>query len=189
MNELERKELIKKFERVLLYSHLTNKIPPEYFRLAQSLKKIGVDPEEIIEQAFYKFEMLSLLLQIGEALPTVYESLSTSLHEVYNFENKEKEESIPTGNLISFTVVGDSMIGAGIEDGDVVLAEKSHFSNNSIYIVKIADSYFVKRVELFQNGYLLHSENKRYKSVYIDNTFDIEFVGKVKYVVKRIERD
>jgi len=187
MNESEIKELIKQFERVLLYAHLKNKIPTDYFRLVQSLKRIGIDPDEIIERAFYKFEMLSLLLQTGEAIPTIYERFSISSHNIYNFDSRKKEQSLPKGNLISFTVVGDSMIGAGIEDGDVVLAEKTDFLNNSIYIVKISDNYFVKRVELIQNGYLLHSENKKYEPVYIDNTYDIEFVGKVKYVVKRIE--
>lgn len=79
-------------------------------------------------------------------------------------------------------VLGDSMIGAGLVDGDVVIFLIDEIHGNGIYVLKIEDKLAVKRVvfDSIPGKLQLISENPRYSDqVESADGQTIEVVGKV----------
>lgn len=150
------------------------------------LENMGIDPDEVLDNAFYKFDSLTTLYNSGQALPLQLRQLDITKHEITEVISNTKPNTISTQGMRPFTVSGDSMVGAGICNGDIVLASKDDFEDGSIYVVKYEGIYFVKRVEKAESGYRLVSANPKYQSVEIKNPKDLQLVGKVKYILKPI---
>lgn len=81
-------------------------------------------------------------------------------------------------SLFALRVQGDSMIEAGILDGDVIIAEKTNYAENGeIVIGLIEDEATVKRFYREKDGYLrLQPENPLYDPII---SRDIQVIGKV----------
>jgi hypothetical protein len=61
-----------------------------------------------------------------------------------------------------FTVRGDSMIGASIEDGDQVIVDRALTPNSyDIVVAVVAGEYTLKRLRLFADRAELHAENRK----------------------------
>ncbi len=78
-------------------------------------------------------------------------------------------------------ICGDSMINAGIHDGDVVFIRKQPDVNDGeIAAVIIDDSATLKRVHKIPGGVQLISENPKYKPMYFtaENSDSIRIIGK-----------
>jgi repressor LexA len=73
-------------------------------------------------------------------------------------------ELLGRGETYALRVRGDSMLDAGIMDGDVVLIEKrSHARNGEIVVALInREEATLKRIEQKPGQILLHAENPRY---------------------------
>ncbi len=69
-------------------------------------------------------------------------------------------------HLFALRVDGDSMIGAGILDGDLVICEPRQFAEDSEIVVALInhENATVKRFYMHKNRIELRPENKRYKS-------------------------
>ena len=81
------------------------------------------------------------------------------------------------GDLFALRVSGDSMINAGILDGDVVIAEKvPSVHNGEIVIAMIGDEATVKRIYREQDGFRLQPENDAYKPIL---SRDVSVLGRV----------
>ena len=81
-------------------------------------------------------------------------------------------------------VKGDSMIGAGIEDGDfVVIRKQTIASNRDIVAVNIEGSATLKRLCMEKNDVLLMPENERYSPISIKNR-DAVVLGVVVGIIK-----
>jgi SOS-response transcriptional repressor LexA len=82
-------------------------------------------------------------------------------------------------------VKGDSMTGAGIEDGDfVVIRKQTMASNRDIVAVNIEGSATLKRLCMDKNDVLLMPENEKYSPISIKNREAIVLgvvVGIIKY--------
>ena len=79
---------------------------------------------------------------------------------------------------------GDSMIDAGIFDGDYILVRKQSFANNGeIVVALIEDEATVKTFYKEKNYYKLKPENKNYAPIIIKNNFQI--LGKVIGLFRR----
>lgn len=80
--------------------------------------------------------------------------------------------------LFALRVQGDSMIEAGILDGDVIIAEKTTYAENGeIVIGLIEDEATVKRFYREKDGYIrLQPENPLYDPII---SRDIQVIGKV----------
>ncbi len=77
-------------------------------------------------------------------------------------------------------VNGDSMIGAGIKDGDIVLVkEAEEFKNNDIVLAQTSDGTTVKRFIKKGNQIYLKPENPKYKNIYLDENSDFKLLGVV----------
>lgn len=89
-------------------------------------------------------------------------------------------------DYFSSKVKGDSMIGAGICPGDIVLVEKTNRVNdNAIAVVEVRGRQIVKRINFVDEGILLKSENPKYQPMFV-NFGEAEPFGVVRYCIKAI---
>ncbi|MGC8957662.1 MAG: S24 family peptidase [Candidatus Kapaibacteriota bacterium] len=188
MDEQERRRLIKQIEREIYFAHLRGQLPPNFDKTLRILETMGIDPDDLLDNAFYKFDLLSILSESGSCEPIASQSIDFAQKIVYEVGTGKEIESLSRSGFFSYTVVGDSMIGVGIEDGDIVLVRQEPFEDGAVYVVKVEDSFFIKRVQTTNKGYCLISENPKYEPVEIKIKDNIEFniIGKVKYILKRI---
>ncbi len=84
-------------------------------------------------------------------------------------------------NIISFVVSGDSMINAGINNGDLLFAESGiELHNGDIVIVEVNSETYVKRLKISGDTVWLFSENPHYEPVKIKSSMKVQFKGRVK---------
>jgi DNA polymerase V len=82
-------------------------------------------------------------------------------------------------------VQGDSMIGAGIHPGALLVVDRSLQPRSGNIILAVLDGEFtVKRLKREQGNVVLCPENPRYKSVTIASGQDFEVWGVVVHVVR-----
>lgn len=84
-------------------------------------------------------------------------------------------------------VKGDSLINAGISDGDLLVIDRSlEPTNGKIAVCYIDGEFTAKRIEVENNTLRLKAENSKYKPIEV--TSDNEFLiwGVVTYVIKSI---
>ena len=64
---------------------------------------------------------------------------------------------------------GDSMQGAGINDGDILLVDgSSQAVNNSIIVAEINNTICIKRIKFLCNKFILFSENNNYPPIQVE---------------------
>ena len=81
-------------------------------------------------------------------------------------------------------VQGDSMIGAGIHDGDLLIVDKSLTAqHNSIVIAEIHGELTVKRLHHLNGDIALLAENPAYKTIPINEASQLVIWGVVTNVV------
>jgi DNA polymerase V len=79
---------------------------------------------------------------------------------------------------------GNSMINRGIQDGDILVVDKSlKPENNSIVIAYIDGEFTVKRFAKEKNSIVLYPANSEYKPIKIDCDNDFLVWGVVTYVL------
>tara|TARA_B110000003_G_C16234658_1_gene372621 strand:+ start:96 stop:530 length:435 start_codon:yes stop_codon:yes gene_type:complete len=84
-------------------------------------------------------------------------------------------------------VSGDSMIGAGLEDGDLLVIDRSLCAkNNKIAICLIDGDFTVKRIKKEKSKLYLMPENKQYKPIEIKEENELIIWGIVEYVIKKV---
>ncbi len=82
-------------------------------------------------------------------------------------------------------VKGDSMIGAGILEGDYVLVKKqSHAENADIVVALVEDEATVKRFFHKETHVILKAENTAYKPIVFIKGDNLKIIGKVIGVVR-----
>jgi len=80
--------------------------------------------------------------------------------------------------------LGDSMIGAGIFSGDILIVDKSITPANKNIVVAILNGEFtVKRFIKDKNKILLRPENSKYKDFEINLEDDFKIWGVVTFVI------
>lgn len=86
-------------------------------------------------------------------------------------------------DIFMLTVVGDSMIDIGIDDGDTIVAKvQSTAENGDIIVAKIHTGTTVKKFYKEANCYRLQPQNPSHMPIF---TNDVEILGKVIAVIKR----
>ena len=84
-------------------------------------------------------------------------------------------------------VSGDSMIGAGIEDGDLLVIDRSlQPENGKIAICLVDGDFTVKRIKKEKNRLYLVPENKKYKAIELKEENELIIWGVVEYVIKKV---
>lgn len=86
-------------------------------------------------------------------------------------------------NMFALKVRGDSMINAGILDGDMVIVEKTPVaSNGEIVVALIGDEATVKRFYKEKGHFRLQPENDVYEPIIVD---EVSILGKVNMVIRK----
>ena len=92
-------------------------------------------------------------------------------YEVFDFENYMRADNERTFML---RVSGDSMIGAGIYDGDLIAVDTKIQPTHGLIVVAIVDGcYTVKCLRRKGNKYYLKAANPNYKDIYPESEFKI----------------
>ncbi|WP_338410500.1 translesion error-prone DNA polymerase V autoproteolytic subunit [uncultured Flavobacterium sp.] len=82
---------------------------------------------------------------------------------------------------------GNSMIGAGIDDGDILVIDRSlEPQNNKVAICFIDGEFTVKRIRIKDKNVFLMPENINYKPIQISEENDLIIWGIVTYVIKSL---
>ncbi len=81
-------------------------------------------------------------------------------------------------------VKGDSMINAGIHDGDLLIVDKSvEPENNDVVVCVINGEFTVKRLKKVNEEIYLIPENSHYQAVKISENMDFQVWGVVTYTI------
>lgn len=90
-----------------------------------------------------------------------------------------------SGEHFALKVRGDSMIEAGIFDGDfVIVSSRKEALNGEIIVAMVGDEVTVKSYENKLNKVRLIPQNKNYSPIYIDSKSDFSILGKVSGVIR-----
>lgn len=83
-------------------------------------------------------------------------------------------------------VSGNSMVDAGINDGDLLIIDKSlEPKNNKIAVCFIDGDFTVKRIQIEKDVIWLIAENKEYKPIKVTKDNDFVIWGIVTNVIKQ----
>ena len=84
-------------------------------------------------------------------------------------------------------VSGESMIGAGLDDGDLLVIDRSLEAEHGKIAVCFLDGEFtVKRLHIDKDNITLMPENKSYKPIKVPKDSDLLIWGVVTYVIKAV---
>lgn len=84
-------------------------------------------------------------------------------------------------------VSGKSMIGAGLDDGDLLVIDRSLEAEHGKIAVCFLDGEFtVKRLHIEKNTITLMPENDSYKPIKVSKDSDLLIWGVVTYVIKAL---
>ena len=88
-------------------------------------------------------------------------------------------------NCFALKVKGDSMINAGIFEGDlVIITQQKDARNGDIVVALLDDEATLKRFYRDKTGVKLIPENESYKVIEINNLSDFSIIGKVAGVIR-----
>lgn len=81
-------------------------------------------------------------------------------------------------------VNGDSMVGVGIVNGDLLIVDKSlKVTNNCIVVAHIDGEFTVKKIKKTKKKIFLQAENTNYKAIEITEEMDFELFGVVAHAI------
>ena len=84
-------------------------------------------------------------------------------------------------------VSGDSMVGAGLHDGDLLVIDRAiNPENGKIAVCFIDGEFTVKRIKKEKDKLYLIPENKKYKKIEIKEENELIIWGVVEYVIKKV---
>ena len=84
-------------------------------------------------------------------------------------------------------VSGESMINAGLEDGDLIVIDRSiEPTNNKIAVCFIDGEFTVKRLLVKKNKIWLKPENTNYKAIEVNDDNELIIWGIVTNVIKKL---
>jgi DNA polymerase V len=82
---------------------------------------------------------------------------------------------------------GTSMIGAGIDDGDIMVIDRSlEPKNNKVAVCLLDGEFTVKRIKITKEEVFLMPENKLFEPIKITDENQLVIWGIVTYVIKKM---
>tara|TARA_B100000575_G_scaffold276435_1_gene261872 strand:+ start:978 stop:1412 length:435 start_codon:yes stop_codon:yes gene_type:complete len=85
-------------------------------------------------------------------------------------------------------ISGESMVEAGLDDGDLIIIDRSlNPENNKIAVCFLDGDFTVKRIIKKEKKIYLKPENKNYKEIEINEENELKIWGIVTYVIKSLK--
>jgi DNA polymerase V len=79
---------------------------------------------------------------------------------------------------------GDSMVGAGIHDGDMIVIDRAdQVKDGSIVVARLNDEFVVKRFRLIDGRPWLYPANEAYEPIEVTEDTDFEIWGRVTFAI------
>jgi repressor LexA len=149
---------------------------------SRGISFIKKNSDEFVDRSYFNdnlFLKIPIVGRVAAGLPiNAIENMEGSLVIDPSFLKKAED-------AFALRVKGDSMINAGINEGDlVVVSPKEQARNGDIVVAMLNDEATVKRFELKDNGIKLIAENNAYAPIEIKDEDDFKLIGKVKGVVR-----
>lgn len=104
---------------------------------------------------------------------------------VFAFENTENEiyideSSVGKGRFFALKIKGDSMINAGINEGDLVIIRRQPLAEpGEIVAALIEDEATIKRLRIDNGKVFLDPENEKYSPIEVTYRDDFRILGKL----------
>ena len=84
-------------------------------------------------------------------------------------------------------VIGNSMINAGVNSGDILIVDRSlSVVNNKIVVARLDNEFIVKRILLKNDKVILMADNEEYEPINITQEMDFEIWGIVTAVIHQV---
>ena len=84
-------------------------------------------------------------------------------------------------------VSGESMKDAGLDDGDILVIDRSEeLKNNKIAVCYLNGEFTVKRIQKKANKLYLKPENKDFKSIEITEEMNFQVWGVVTHIIHKV---
>ena len=137
--------------------------------------KITAKQEEILEYIKSQILERGFPPSVRDICEAVHLKSTSSVHS--HLETLEKNGYMPNKQTFMLKVHGESMINAGILDGDFVLVEQSAVADNGdIVVALLEDSATVKRFYKEEGIFRLQPENDALEPIIVR---DLQIMGKV----------
>ena len=106
-------------------------------------------------------------------VPTFIDNFNPAVDVMRKFLSRVQDYSY-------MTVSGDSMINAGLNDGDIIIIDKRRTArNNDLVAVQVNGAQMVKRLSQLNGSTVLISENPDYDNMEITEFMDLSVMGTV----------
>lgn len=106
------------------------------------------------------------------------------------YEEFCSKNSLDHSKLAFFPIEGDSMINAGINDGDTVLVDLSKTPKDSdIAAVSVKMKYYIKRLKISGGSVILVSENQKYPPYTVKFDDEFRIIGTAITTLKKIYKN
>lgn len=138
-----------------------------------------------------KLEFLYIDLQKEVVLPYIEQGISCGYPSPADGMEEELDllkHIIKNKNTTFFARIrGDSMSGIGINEGDIVVVDKSlEPENNKIAVCYVDGEFTIKRIKIQGTKLFLIAENAKYQPIEITEDNDFIIWGIVTYIIKKI---
>src|SRR5262249_3385285 len=85
-------------------------------------------------------------------------------------------------------VIGDSMLGAGIHDGDLLVIDRAEtVRDGRVVVARLDDQFTIKRFRLIDGRPWLYSANEAYEPIQITEDTDFEIWGCVTFAITSLK--
>jgi len=134
------------------------------------------------------------VLGVNQLIPVVGTTAAGSfieaIEEMENWEELSQEVAKLNDDLMIVKVSGDSMINAGINDGDFVLIKRTNsFKKGDIVLAQDSDGTTLKRIIFERGKYLLKAENPKYEKIELSEETEIIGILEKKYLKENLLKD
>jgi len=117
-------------------------------------------------------------------------SFIEAIEEVASWKELSQEISELSDNLMIVKINGDSMINAGINDGDMVLIKRTNnFKLGDIVLVQNSEGTTLKRIIFEKGTHFLKPENQKYKKIRLTEDTKIMGILERKYINDNLLKD
>lgn len=147
-------------------------------KILDKLEKDGkIQKGEAIARGIKLKREIPILGKIKAGVPIISEEHIegyVNIDKILNYEN-----------VFFLKVEGDSMINAGINDGDLALIKmQKQLENNEIGAFRINGEVTLKRLKIEDNTIKLKAENFLYKDIVVTEKDNFEVIGKLVYLLR-----